>query len=128
MVVIMNNITTLRTALLDLHRAVISQARVDYEREHGRIAPADFLQLLVNDPAFAWLSPLSKAVVGIDEAIDDPEEVDPAAAVAGVRSLFAPKAAPGEFDTRYEPLLQTSPDVLFSHCMVKQALRTPIAA
>ena len=123
---IMNNITTLRSALLDLHRAVITRVREDYEREHGRVAPAEFLQLLVNDPAFAWLSPLSKAVVGIDEAIDDPEEADPAVAVAQVRSLFSPGSAPEPFEQLYEPLLHASPDVLFSHCMVKQALHAPV--
>lgn len=123
MTTITTDITTLRDALLDLHRAVITHVRQDYERENGRVSPADFLQVLVNERAYAWLSPLSQAIVGIDEAMDDPEEADPAVAVAGVRSLFAPKPTPGEFDARYEPLLQASPDVLFSHGKVMQALR-----
>jgi hypothetical protein len=120
----MVDIAALRAALLDLHRAVIAHVRQNYERENGRVAPADFLQLLVNDAAYAWLSPLSTAIVEIDEAMDgDPAERDPQAAVASVRSLFAGEKVRTAFDALYEPLLQASPDVLFSHGKVMQALR-----
>jgi hypothetical protein len=119
----MVDITTLRFALLDLHRAVIAHVRQDYEREHGRASPADFLQVLVNDEAYIWLSPLSTAIVELDQAMDGAEGSDPQAAVAGARSLFAPKKAHAAFDMLYEPLLQLSPDVLFSHGKVMEALR-----
>ena len=119
----MVDIAVLRFALLDLHRAVIAHVRQDYERENGRVSPADFLQTLVNDAAYAWLSPLSTAIVELDQAMDGAEGSDPQAAVASARSLFAPKRARKAFDTLYEPLLQVSPDVLFSHGKVMEALR-----
>lgn len=120
----MADIAAVRHALLDLHRAVIVHVRQGYERENGRVAPADFLQVLVNAPAYSWLSPLSTAIVELDEAMDgDPAETDPQAAVASVRSLFGSKKASNAFNTNYEPLLQESPDVLFSHGKVMQALR-----
>lgn len=58
-----------RLRLLRLHRALLDAERAEHERVHGPITPAAFLQLLIADPRFAWLRPLSEIIVGLDEAV-----------------------------------------------------------
>ncbi len=59
----------IRLRLLRLHRALLDAEKVEHERSHGAIAPAAFLQLLISDPRFAWLSALSELIVQLDEAV-----------------------------------------------------------
>lgn len=48
-------------ALLRLHKALLDDERVSYERVHGRIpSNGAFLQLVLGDAWFAWLRPLSR--------------------------------------------------------------------
>ena len=61
----------LREALLGLSKALIESERVTYEQTIGKISsPNHFLQLLLTDPWFAWLQPLSQLIVAMDEALD----------------------------------------------------------
>ena len=56
-----------RLRLLDLHKALLEDSRTAYELDRGRIpTTATLLQLVINDPWFAWLRPLSETVVRID--------------------------------------------------------------
>ena len=58
----------LSKALLPLHRALIEAARDDYAFATGRtVAPAQLLQLVTDDPFFAWLKPMTALIVEIDE-------------------------------------------------------------
>ncbi|HVR42049.1 MAG TPA: hypothetical protein VMS56_01285 [Thermoanaerobaculia bacterium] len=59
----------LSSALLALHRALLGEVRGEYERTHGPQSPVRMFDLLVNDPAFAWLRPLSGAVAQLDELL-----------------------------------------------------------
>ena len=68
-----------RVGLLRIHKALLDDARIRYEREQGRIEGSGaLLQLVLNDPWFAWLHPLSGLVVQIDEllAADEPTVAD----------------------------------------------------
>ena len=52
----------LRHGLLGLHKSLIVSEQVTYERIYGRVSSAgQLLQLVMNDPWFAWLHPLSPA-------------------------------------------------------------------
>jgi catechol 2,3-dioxygenase len=54
----------LRARLLSLHKVLLDDARAAYEMDRGRIGSnATLLQLVINDPWFAWLHPLSELVV-----------------------------------------------------------------
>src|SRR5690349_1128524 len=47
--------------LLRVHKALLDHERVRYERERGRVGgPGEFLQIVINDPWFAWLRPVSE--------------------------------------------------------------------
>ena len=63
-----------RRALLVLHKALVDSERISYEKTIGAIrSPNQFLQLLLTDPWFAWLQPLSQLIVSMDEALDAKE-------------------------------------------------------
>ncbi len=60
----------IRNGFLQLHKALLEAERRSYELVHGRVSNAQFLQLLINEPSLAWLQPLLKFVVTIDEALE----------------------------------------------------------
>ena len=117
-------IRDVRHHMLALHKLLLQHERVAYERTHGRIAAADYLRLLVEDSAFAWLRPMTELIVRIDEWLDE----DARAAEAGhawlddVGRLLAPDPALHEFHERYAGALQASPDVVLAHRAVTNAL------
>src|SRR5688572_582872 len=66
----------LRGRVLRLHKALIQTERRRYERTHGRIENEyQLLALLSNDPAFAWLRPLTVYIVELEEKLDDKDGV-----------------------------------------------------
>lgn len=108
----------LRNALLHLHKALIESERVSYEKAVGPIqSPHHFFQLLTNDPWFVWLSPLSKLIVLMDEALDAKEPMAVAgvdALVEQVNQLLVASEAGHGFSTHYDNALQRDPDVVFA--------------
>lgn len=95
----MQSLSNVRNELLDLHRSFIEAQRADYEREHGPVAPGEFLQTLINDPSFAWLQPLTGLVAKVDEVLADET-----------------------LRQRYLEALQRHPEVLVAHGKLKRAL------
>jgi hypothetical protein len=107
-----------RRGLLRVHKALLEDARIRYEREQGRIEGSGaLLQLVLNDPWFAWLHPLSGLVVQIDEllAADEPTAVDGEALLNQARSLMRPDEHGEGFARRYHRAIQDVPDVLIAH-------------
>jgi len=117
----------LRGRLLNLHKVLLDDARVAYEMDRGRIASnASLLQLVINDPWFAWLHPLSELVVRIDETVepDAPaREADGAALVEQVERLLAPAEHGEMFARRYFEALQRQPSVVLAHADVRRVLK-----
>jgi hypothetical protein len=116
----------LREALLKLHKALVDSERTSYEQTMGTIqSPNHFLQLLTNDPWFAWLHPLSQLIVAMDEALDAKEPMLPTTAEALVRQtrrlLVASETGEG-FAKHYDDALQRDPDVVLAHAAVAKCL------
>jgi len=112
----------LRLALLRLHKVLVESERVQYEKVIGKIqSPNHFLQLLTNDPWFAWLSPLSQLIVSIDEALDARKPLTTPGVYAFVRQsarlLVASETGTG-FAKEYFEALQRDPDVVLAHAEV----------
>jgi hypothetical protein len=117
----------LRLALLGLHKELVDSERVQYEKTMGKIgSPGQFLQLLTNDPWFAWLSPLSKLIVSIDETLDAPEPVTPSlldrAMKESAKLLVATETGSG-FSKHYDEALQRDPDVVMAHAEVVKRVK-----
>lgn len=120
-----------RHGLLGLHKALIVAEQLTFERIYGRIdSTGQLLQLVMNDPWFTWLHPLSNMVVRIDELLDTAEGVtseDVIAILAEVRALIRPSEQGDGFERSYYEALQRAPDVVMAHCEMKKLLIAPVA-
>jgi hypothetical protein len=119
----------LRNALLDLHKALIDSERVSYEQNIGTIpSPNHFLQLLTNDPWFAWLHPVSQLIVAIDGALDEKEPLTTATVdtlVNQTRLLLVASEEGEGFSKHYFDALQRDPNVVLAHAAVAKVFRPP---
>jgi catechol 2,3-dioxygenase len=122
-----SRLNELRTRLLALHKALLDDARSAYEMDRGRIGSAgSLLQLVINDPWFAWLHQLSELIVRIDEMT----AADTAAGEPDARTLFEqvdrlllPSENGDVFARRYYEAIQRQPAVVLAHGDVKRLLR-----
>ncbi len=116
-----------RRALLRLHQALLESERLSYERGRGRIGGSgEFLQLVINDPWFAWLRPFSEIIVRLDELLEPSQEAkedDAREALRHAAALVRPSDGGGEFARRYQEALQRSPDVVLAHSGATKSLR-----
>lgn len=116
----------IRKPLLSLHKSILDHERATYEKVHGPVTPAAFLQQLIAGADFRWIAPLSTAIANIDELLDD-DKVTADERIAGaqaIATLFDSEAPNNAFRKRYLVLLQESPAILHEHGRVVQALRT----
>jgi len=121
-------LTDLRTRLLALHKALLDDAKMAYEMDRGRIASAGvLLQLVINDPWFAWLHQVSELIVRIDAmtgADGTATESDARALFEQVDRLLLPSENGDTFARRYDEALQRQPAVVLAHGAVKRLLKS----
>jgi hypothetical protein len=120
-------LSDLRAGLLRLHKALLDAEQISYERIHGRVdSPGQLLHLVMKDPWFTWLLPLSKLVVRIDEILDDedPSSDEARIIVTQVQTLLKPSEQGEGFERSYYEALQRAPDVVLAHAGVKKLLAT----
>jgi hypothetical protein len=115
-----------RRGALHVHRALLEAERIRYEREHGRVENSGaLLQLILHDPWFLWLRPLSELIVQMDDWLDEdqksPSSPDQAEILlAQARDRLRPDAAGAEFQRRYHRLLQEDPAVAVAHAETRK--------
>ena len=63
-------VSQIREQVLRLHEAIVAHERIAFERMHGRQSAGAFLDILVKDPGFAWLSGFTTLIVRLDELLD----------------------------------------------------------
>lgn len=118
----------MRQSLLSLHKALLDSERTSYELFHGQVAsPAAFLQLLIHDPWFAWLKPVTTLLVQIDEALAakspprDDRELEQL--LDDTRAFLSPSRDEAEsFWRRYSAVVQRDPAVALLHREMEQHL------
>jgi hypothetical protein len=120
-------LSAIRKEVLALHKTLIDSERATYESTFGKIdLKGDFLQLLISDPWFAWLRPLTQLLASIDEALDGPEpltEQDAKVLVERARTLLKPSDAGVGFADHYRDALQRDPDVVLAHASTAKFLK-----
>jgi hypothetical protein len=97
-----------------LHKALIDATQREYEKIHGRVTnPYALFTLVANDPAFAWLQPMTRAIVDVEDIlgrmVPPPAEADVKASSEKLQQLL--KTAGQPFADRYLALIQTTPDI-----------------
>src|SRR6266550_5016037 len=79
-------LVSVRRVLLRLHKTLLDFEREAYERARGKIANSyELLNLVMNDPWFAWLRQLSELIVEMDELLAVKEPANENTAVALMR-------------------------------------------
>lgn len=102
---------------------------IEVERQfHPGLAPLTLLDRLVNDPAWAWLRPLSALISDIDHVLaqnQPPTEFDRAVVAAHIRGLLAGEGdlRNQQFLDRYLALLQLHPALVSLHGELKALLK-----
>ncbi|MGN6185997.1 MAG: hypothetical protein ACTHQM_20390 [Thermoanaerobaculia bacterium] len=109
--------------LLPLHRALIDAASEEYRATGALVnGPTHLIQLLQDDPFFAWLKPMTSLIVDIDTmSRTDFERADVDAIVARLESFFGSNAG-ADFTARYIPVLQRDIDVAAGHAAMRRLL------
>jgi hypothetical protein len=101
-------------AMRTLHKALIDQTQRDYERSHGKVtSPYTLFALVTSDPAFAWLQPMTRLIVEMEDLVGRKEKPPEEAEVAGMRKrIDGLLTTPGDpFSDKYLGLVQSSPEV-----------------
>lgn len=116
----------LRRSLLHLHKALVDSERLTFERVQGRIGSSgELLQLVLHDPWFVWLRPVSALIVEIDELLDSEagaSEQDVRDIIGHARALLTPAEEGSAFATNYYEALQRDPGVVMAHAGVSKVL------
>ncbi|MDE3158340.1 MAG: hypothetical protein KGM92_06180 [Acidobacteriota bacterium] len=109
----------MRNGLLKLHKTLLDSERAVYERDVARISSTgQYLNLVLDDPWFAWLHELSQFIVLVDETLDfeDPAtEADAERLIARARELVSPSENGSVFARRYFEAMQRDPGVVLAH-------------
>jgi hypothetical protein len=116
----------LSRALRDVHRSLVEFSRDRYELANGVVrGKTALLDLLLNDETFAWLRPLSRIIVEVDElaARKVPPTVEEAEEIrARAEALTSSSDDPDAFGSRYVAVLASEPRVAMNHGELRAAV------
>ena len=103
--------------MLHLHKYLMDSERGAYEHDVERITTTgQYLNLVLNDPWFAWLRELSQFVVIVDEALDQKDtEPDAAGLITRARQLVSPSEGAEGFGGRYYDAMQRDSGAVLAH-------------
>jgi hypothetical protein len=115
-----------RQVLLRLHKTLLDFERQAYERDHGRISNSyEYLNLVMQNPWFAWLRHLSELIAQMDELLDAGDSANENTALALIeqsRILLTPAESGNEFQRKYFESVQQSPEVVLAHAEFAKVL------
>ncbi len=111
---------TMRDGMLRLHKSLLELERAAYERDVAPItSTGQYLNLVMDDPAFQWLRELSAFIVMVDEALAQKAppiaEEDAERLVAQARGLLSPAPQGIGFARRYFELMQREAAAVLAH-------------
>jgi len=112
----MNNVELLRNSrnlLLKLHKSLLDHERRIYEGINGPLNAGQFLNVLLEDPDFAWLRKFSTLIVEVDEMFaqrDGYSEETVDQHIAAFRTLVSMDDEDEAFRAKYKAGLQQDLD------------------
>lgn len=105
-----------------LHRRLLENERVAAEKEmQQKLNPFAFLNLLMQDPKFAWLRPLSAFMSDLDAFLDDVEELQKTD-IQRIRTELDAIMKEAKFCERYEKYKNEDPEFADLHTQLVQSL------
>src|SRR5688500_16596100 len=114
-----------RNSLLKLHKSQLDHERAIYERINGPVNAGQFLNILLEDPDFAWLRKFSTLIVEIDELFDQKDAVTDEAVeihITKLRDLISMKEEDESFRAKYQAALQRDIDAAAHQGTLKELL------
>lgn len=124
----MNNTELLkagRDILLSLHKSLVDLERANYEALYGSTTAGEFLNLLLENPNFAWLRRFSTLIVDIDEMFAQKDGFTEEAVgvhLLKLRELVAMEGFDDDFTARYSAALQHDSDSAAKHGELRSLL------
>ncbi len=114
-----------RNSLLKLHKSLLDHERSIYEGINGPVNAGQFLNILLEDPDFAWLRKFSTLIVEIDELFDQKDAVTDEAVeihITKLRDLISMKEEDESFRAKYQAALQRDIDAAAHQGTLKELL------
>ncbi|MFN0141168.1 MAG: hypothetical protein ACKVQW_13900 [Pyrinomonadaceae bacterium] len=114
-----------RNILLKLHKAMLDLEREMYEGLHGKLSPARYVNLLMEDEDFAWLRKFSMLIVEIDEMFDLKDGVPTELVEANldkVKELVEMTEPDEYFRAKYQFAIQRDSNAAGLHSQIKTLL------
>jgi hypothetical protein len=112
-----------RNILLKLHKTLLDHERRIYEGMNGPLNSGQFLNLIIEDPDFAWLRKFSTLIVDIDEMFAQKDGFTEEAVdlhISAMRSLLAMEDEDETFRAKYQAGLQQDLDAASHQAELKK--------
>jgi hypothetical protein len=112
-----------RNILLKLHKTLVDHERRIYESMNGPLNSGQFLNLIIEDPDFAWLRKFSTLIVDIDEMFAQKDGFTEEAVdlhISAMRSLLAMEDEDETFRAKYQAGLQQDLDAASHQAELKK--------
>jgi hypothetical protein len=118
------DLETIRTALVELHRLLLGVLKTERERIHGKVLnPAEWFQILLAAPEYAWLKPLNSLISDVDALLESKSVAVADQAILRhelERFFFKEDGDVTSFNYHYRKLFAHNHDVMFSHGHLKK--------
>ena len=114
-------------AALVLHKTLLDAVRAGFEKLHGPVRDSGaLLGLVMSDPLFAWLRPLSGLIAELDALVDETDVPLDEARLAQLRATLerwtSQSAGNDDFAANYRVYLQSDPEVVMAHAVLRDRL------
>lgn len=122
----LQQLKSVREALLNLHQVLLFSERDEYEQYHGQIqSSGEFFRLVLDDDWFSWLRPMSQLIVLIDDAMDKRIPIDDAKVdllLQNARQLLQPNEQGTTPEKRYYEAIKRDPRIGLMHSEIAELL------
>jgi len=113
------------SAMMRIHKAIMENEMELLEAKTMKpLGPNERLQVLLNDPGFAWLRSLSQLMSAVDEVYFQKEAIQQEQADILKKSVdeLLIQSTDSSFSKKYRSLIPVVPDLMVYHGLLKQAL------
>lgn len=122
----LQQLKSVREALLNLHQVLLFSERAEYEQYHGQIqSSGEFFRLVLDHDWFSWLRPMSQLIVQIDDTLHDRAPLDDTKVdllLHNARQLLQPNEDGATPEKRYYEAIQRDPRIALMHGEISELL------